>query len=245
MILMLMVAFAFANSSIGVNYSQVAGEIGFGMQGDTEFNLSQNLHAELSGNLQNAGNLYQGKVVTEVGVPISTFDVALAAETLLIGSELDALGRDTSLGVKATANLGNVGVVVGVFGANAGEWGSPSAQDILIDQHNFDIRQLEGKGLDTLKAPSNHLSIKDGNRVNLRIGLETSLWDDKIEAKLSARPELGSDENRVHQLIGSLQTGFSIGGGFRVLVQGEVAAQTWKDGYETQTVLNTSFNRTW
>ena len=235
-------AVAQAQTHIGINYANVAGEIGWGVTADTEFALTQSVNVELSLNGQNTGNLYQGKVEGELSVPIGSFDIALASETSLIGSELAALGRDTAVGVKSTANINDFGITIGVFGANAGEFGPRNAEDILVEDHKFDRRQFAGLGLSALTAPSNHLSIKDGNRVNLRLEIEKEFFDGKLEAKVSARPELGAKENPVHQGILSLKTGFAVNNRAKVIVESEVGIQTWKDGYEKQGTTLLTFN---
>ena len=236
---------AFAQTNIGINYNQVGNEVGWGLNADTEFNLSDLLKVELGINGQNTGSLYQGKLVAEVGLPIGGFEVAVASETSLIGTQITALGRDTSVGLKGTALIGKIGVVVGVYGANAGEFGPRNAQDILVDDNGFDPRQFEGLGLDAITAPSNHLSLKDGNRLNLRIGLETKIWNDRIEVGISGRPEIGANENPVHQLIVTGKTGLDVSNNLKIIWHNEFAVQTWEDGYEKQwaTGFNLSMTR--
>jgi hypothetical protein len=227
-------AFIQAQTNIGVNYNQVGNEVGWGLNADTEFNLLDLLKVEVGLNGQNTGSLYQGKFVTEVGREVGPFEIAVASETSLIGTQITALGRDTSIGLKGTANIGSIGIVVGVFGANAGEFGPRNAQDILVDDNGFDPRQFEGLGLNAITAPSNHLSLKNGNRLNLRIGLETKIWNDRIEVGISGRPEIGADENPVHQLIVTGKTGLDVGNNLKIILHSEFAVQTWENGYEKQ-----------
>ena len=104
---------SFAQTNVGVNYNQVANEVGWGLTADTEFNLSDLLKVEVGLDGQNTGSLYQGKFVAEVGREVGPFEIAVASETKFIGSQISALGRDTSVGLKGTANIGTVGIVVG------------------------------------------------------------------------------------------------------------------------------------
>ena len=234
----------YADTDVGLSYSQVADEVGWGVTADSEFELNENLNAEVSLNGQNTGSLYQGKLVAEVGLPIGGFEIAVASETKLIGAELNTLGRDTTVGLKGTALVGEIGIIVGVFGANAGEFGSRNAHDILVEDNNFDFRQLEGLGLEKLTAPSSHLSIKDGSRLNLRVGLETALFNDRFELGVSVRPEIGASDNPVHQLIVTGQTGLDISKSLKLVWQGELGIQTWEDGYEKQFATNFLLNFT-
>ena len=234
----------YADTDVGLSYSQVADEVGWGVTADSEFELNENLNAEVSLNGQNTGSLYQGKLVAEVGLPIGGFEIAVASETKLIGAELNTLGRDTTVGLKGTALVGEIGIIVGVFGATAGDFGSRNAHDILVEDNNFDFRQLEGLGLEKLTAPSSHLSIKDGSRLNLRVGLETALFNDRFELGVSVRPEIGASDNPVHQLIVTGQTGLDISKNLKLIWQGELGIQTWQDGYEKQFGTNFLLNYT-
>ena len=221
--------FAIGETHLGITYSQIADQTGFGLTADTEFNLTDSIEVNANLNGQNTGSIYRGKLNADVSVPVAGFDVGVSSETKLQGYVLSELGHDTTYGLKASKRIGNVDLVIGVFGANAGEWGPPNAFDILVDQNNFEPEKLEGLGLENLTPAKSGLSIKNGSRLNLRFGLNFNLFDDKAEVSISGRPEIGSDENPVHQLITAIRTGVALGQRTKVVLQGELGVQTWYD----------------
>ena len=229
-------------TNIGFSHNAIAGETGWGLHLDTEVDLSDNINLEIDVNGQNTGTIYLGNFDAQLGFPIGSFEVAVDSETKFIGYTLDSLGHDTSIGLKATANIGNFGIVVGIYGANAGEFGSRNAADILTEDNGFLPNQIEGLGLESLTAPSNTLSIKDGSRVNARIGLETSIFDGHADLHISARPEIGASENPVHQLITGISTGIPLSENAKIILQGEYGIQTWFEDIESEWSSNLTFN---
>lgn len=233
---------AYSESHLGITYSQVADQVGWGLSGDTEFNLTDKVKVNASLNGQNTGTLYRGKLIAEASVPVAGFEVGVSSETRLQGYVLSELGHDTTYGMKASKAFGATELIIGLFGANAGEWGKPSGWDILVDENGFEPESIAGLGLEGITAPSEGLSIKNGNRTNLRIGLRFNLFDDRAEVNLSGRPELGADENPVHQLIGSVRTGIAVGKRAKLVWQGELGIQTWNEEIQREFATYFSLN---
>ncbi len=235
-IFLLMIAIYMAQANtIGLTYSQVIDDTGWGGVANIGGDITESVSGELDVQLQ-GGDIIKGRYTAEVGIAgISVFHAGN-----IKGYRLDGLGSELDLGAKGTININGLDVSVGVFGRNASEFAGRTAQSVLVDENGFDADGLP-EGLDVISPPPTGLKIVPGSSVNLL--LETGFDVDRFAIAVRALPQLTGDV-KAHQALVIGHTDFPITERLGVHLGAEVAFQLHDEmiNYETATILTLDYN---
>ena len=225
MLAMICVAMSQANT-VGISYSKVAEDTGWGGVANLEGDITEGVVGELDIQLQ-GGDIIKGRYTAEVGISgISVFHSGN-----IKGYSLDGLGNELDLGAKGTINVSGLDVSVGVFGRNASEFAGRTAQSILVDENDIDADLLP-QGLDAISPAPTGLKIVPGSSVNLL--LETGLDVNGVALEVRAMPQLTGDI-KAHQLLVIANTDVPVTENISLNLGGEIAFQSVEDVIEYET----------
>ena len=225
MLAMICVAMSQANT-VGISYSKVAEDTGWGGVANLEGVITEGVRGELDVQLQ-GGDIIKGRYTAEVGISgISVFHSGN-----IKGYSLDGLGNELDLGAKGTIKVSGLDVSVGVFGRNASEFAGRTAQSILVDENDIDADVLPA-GLDAISPAPSGLKIVPGSSVNLL--LETSFDVERFAIALRGMPQLTGDI-KAHQLLVIANTDVPVTENISLNLGGEVAFQSVDETIEYET----------
>ena len=229
-----------AEGNIGFSFNQVVDQTNWGLVGGYETDGNP-VDIEFDGQLQ-SGDIYRGKYTVAAIFDVSTVDIKLINEGTVKGYELNDLGREQNLVAAANIPIGDLEFDVGVFGRNAGPFGSLTALDILTEA-GVNASKIEGLGLEDIGPDNPGLSLQLGNSVGVMIATELK-WR-RIEIGVTSYLQLASEsETRVHQILVDLQTSRRIGD-IDLTLGLDIAGQLYGDVVEYEKSLFGSVGKRW
>ncbi len=225
-----------AANTVGLSYSKVVDDTGWGVVANIGGNLTEQIDGELDVQLQ-GGDIIKGRYTAEVGISgISVFHSGN-----IKGYSLDGLGNELDIGAKGTVNIEDLDVSVGVFGRNASEFAGRTAQSVLVDENGFDADTLPA-GLDKISPPPTGLKIVPGSSVNLLFEAQFNRAGISFTAR--GMPQL-TGEVKAHQGLLIAQKDIDITEKVSLTLGGEVALQSHEGTIDYETAglatLNVDF----
>ena len=224
-------------TSIAGTYNQIAGTRGWGILGAVPFKTGV-INGNASAIAQGGGNIIRGKYHAEVGITAKGFDFKLYTDGTFKGYTARDLGRQSDIGLAVEfpefdlAGFHATGGT-GVFGRNAGQFGSPNARDDL-ENIGYDPNSLDGRDLETLHPPPSGLSFKAGNSLNLLTYILLK-HQKGFSVAVKVMPELaGAGDNPVHQLIITPATSFELRENVNIELGADIGIQTFNDTIERE-----------
>ena len=234
-IALLMATSAFAGGNIGFTFNQIIDDRSGGLIGEYEYE-GQPFDFEVDGQLQ-FGNIYRGKAHAEITFDLGRVGLKPFVDVGLKGYTLDTLGNDKNAGLALTVPVGDLNFDIGIFGSNAGPWGSPNALDALVPK-GYDETQLEGLGLADVHPAPKGLPSRVGNSLNALVA--TGFEKGDVEIKLKGIFELLGEGDKAHQLISRFETSRNLFGDVDVIVGAEVGFMLYQDVIYYETAILTT-----
>lgn len=225
MALMLLMPQTLFAQTVGVAVNQSPGDASWGAHTDIPFKVGATA-VEFTTAWQ-GGDAIRGKSHLGATFPVPVVGrIKIYADSDIRGAVLSELGAATDVGVAfVVPDVGGLRVEIGVFGRNSNPYGVPSALDIL-GQNRFDVEALD-PALAEVKQPGHGFSMKAENSLNLRLATAFAIGE-IIEVKVAGMPEVSRSENRVHQLVARLKSGWELGRAVSLNGIVDVGAQTFK-----------------
>lgn len=202
-------------TTLSVNYSEVAGERGLGVSGALPFSKGifvGNAEADLNA----GGELIRGTYHVEAGVNIKGFDLLVYTDGTLKGYTLDALGRESRAGFDAESRCIPIGdftlaFSIGVYGRNGGRLTPINAAQILknagVNPDTLD--KLPALAAITPDPPG--LTMPLGNAGGVAIGAELVHTPTKTVVKIKGLPQLLGKGDKAHLLMVSPHLLYGLG----------------------------------
>ena len=218
------------NTSISLSFDRIVDDTGWGVLASTPVHIGK-IDGYLAGIAQ-GGDIIRGKYHAEAGFQIGNWGVRGITFGTVKGYSLDDLGRESNLGFAIdTPEVAGASIRIGIFGRNAGEFGSPNARGTLEDA-GYDPNTLDGLGLESISPPPAGLSFKAGNSLNALISADFDLQG--VSFSVKGMPELTGEGDPAHQAIISAHISRDITDNIGLDLGAEVGFQSWQDEIERE-----------
>ena len=208
---------------LNVGIDKIVDDSGWNVLGAVPYEVGS-IDGYAAGILQ-SGNFIRGKYHAEANVPIGDWAFTVFGFGTARGNKVDDLGFETNFGVGIdTPAINNASLRIGIFGRNAGDFGSPSAYDVLED-NQFSPDDIDGLGLENISKAPTGLKPKVGNALNAL--LQTKFNYKGVDFAVTGLPELTGEGDPAHQLLVSANITRPIGSHVQLSLGIERAIQWW------------------
>ena len=216
-------------NTIGLTYSQAIDDEAWGVIGDYEHEISDNLKFGLEGQMQ-ASDAFAGNL--DMALTIWN-NLRLESNNIFQGYVLNDIGRRNDLGASWVFAFGDTEVSFGLFGQNGNPF-QPIYE--LSDPTDPTSAELVDSGI----------LIKDGSTLNLaaRFEKDMSVLNRSVEGGFRTLFELSGkeDEDKVHQLTIDLETGGNLALGVTWTAQVQIDAQLQGEEVYLQRTITSGVN---
>ena len=223
-------------TSLAISYTELAGARAIGVLAAVPYG-NESVKGYTATSFQSAGSQLRGKYHSELGKTIANWDFNLFVDGTFKGYSVSDLGRQSDVGLAIEMPEFDVGDFhatggIGIFGRNAGRFGSPNALGTLED-NGYDVDALQGLGLESVTPAPTGLSIKAGNSLNALIYLLFS-HPSGLSIQVKALPELVGADHAVHQLLITPATSVELADQVNVELGADLGFQTWDGEIEAE-----------
>ena len=226
------------NTSISLSFDRIVDDSGWGVLASTPIHVGV-VDGYLAGIAQ-GGDIIRGKYHAEAGFPIGSFGIRAITFGTVKGYSFGELGNEKNIGFAIdTPEVAGASIRVGIFGRNAGEFGSPNARGTLEDA-GYDPNSLDGLGLENINPPPAGLSFKAGNSLNALISADFD-WQG-VSFSIKGMPELTGEGDPAHQAIISAHISRDITETVGLDLGAEVGFQSWLGEVERELAYFTALS---